>query len=283
MCAVKGLPRDAAVCVAIFGFALSMGSGCSRSRMIQDGAVSRDDGPRAEAVPPLDQAVDLPMKDAPADALGVDVPVRGVGDAPTTDSRPWPDSAADTPNVMGVDALADLGSDSPDLSSDVTLCPFVAGDGGLAESDGGVGRVAVVTHDLSTNQWGAKLTLFCDGSALCEVLPCRMLHLSGYCSETDRPTTTALPSGTPWVVQCLADLQTVGDVSTIRTVSNMENCESVSNGNEVTIAYGSSKTNDLNCSLQSLTQAQAKLLNDCLAWTCAGRRRHYEDYTPELP
>jgi len=66
------------------------------------------------------------------------------------------------------------------------------------------------------------------------------------------------------VLQCLADLQAVGDVSTIQTVDDFYNCESVSNGDFLSIDYAGHTTRDLHCELENVTPAQAQMLSDCL-------------------
>jgi hypothetical protein len=234
--------------VLIFG-------GCSQSGKTQDAAVvSRGDG-----------------SDTSSDAPLADVSGPGRDAMSPSDSRQQLDLVVDSPDAGArMDAAGDLAADGTIAYSDVALCPSARSDGGAAEEDGGAGPVATITWAPSTNQWGAELKLFCDGSASCRVLPCAMFLYNGRCQGAGNPTMNFLPSGTPWVARCLADLQAVGDVSTIRTVNDQRNCESVSNGNAITIAYGSSETNDLQCPLQPLNPAQSRLLDDCLVWACSG-------------
>jgi len=170
-----------------------------------------------------------------------------------------PDSQDAT--VMSDTGLDDASTDATDAP--VVQCPFVegSGDGGMAGVDGGV-PIAWINFQPSTNGCGSSTDLYCDGSAFSRSIPCKYPAADGTCMNKSCPTTVYFPRGTPWVLQCLADLEAVGDLTTIEA-ADPHMCESVSFGTPLYIGFGGHSVGDLNCPLEPYTPAQAQMVADC--------------------
>jgi hypothetical protein len=76
------------------------------------------------------------------------------------------------------------------------------------------------------------------------------------------PTTSYYPPGTPWVEQCLADLEAVGDVTTMKA-GDPHTCESASFGTPLYIGFDGHVVGDLHCPLEPYTPAQSQMISDC--------------------
>jgi hypothetical protein len=172
------------------------------------------------------------------------------------------------PDSSNATAMSDTGMDvssTDKTDTPVVLCPLPEGsrDGGMAGVDGGV-PIAWINFQPSTNQCGSSTDLYCDGSAFYRSIPCNAPFLDGTCEGQSCPTTSYFPPGTPWVLQCLADLEAVGDLTTIEARKPYM-CESVSNGTALYISFGGKSVGDLNCPLQPYTPAQAQMVSDCVS------------------
>ncbi len=140
-----------------------------------------------------------------------------------------------------------------------------------SEEDGGPGEaqsdaaapVAWVVQSESTNFPGFQVAIYGDGSAVWSIIPSGWYgRTTGPEGETYGPSPSYYPSGSLSIVQCLCDIEQVGDVSSI--VSDGSFCsKSVSFGTWTTISAFGKVTADLQCALAPLTTAQSQMKFDC--------------------
>jgi hypothetical protein len=213
-----------------------------------DAGGGTDASARADASPgPADGVYAGSSADAANEAVR-DLPAGGADASAAADASPGPADGANAGSI------ADAANEA---ALPVSLCADPT-DGGLgqAQTDGGL-VVARIVESPSTNTEGSEFDMYCDGSAVGYTLPRR------FGTAPVPPPPYYDPPNTPGVVQCLAALQALGDVSTI-AVDHSSCPKSASFGTTTTIWFAGKSTPDLQCPHLSPTAAQSAVLTDCL-------------------
>jgi hypothetical protein len=135
-----------------------------------------------------------------------------------------------------------------------------SGGPGEAQSDASV-AVAWVFQSASTNAAGMEVDLYCDGSAVWTITPTNMGKTTGLYGNSLGTSPWYFPAGTPEILQCLADIEQVGDLSSV--VADGFCSKSVSFGTRTQISGFGHITADLQCKLMPLTDAQSQMISDC--------------------
>jgi hypothetical protein len=122
--------------------------------------------------------------------------------------------------------------------------------------------VAIIDQSASTNARSSEVVVYSDGSAVRTVGPPRMgsLLLPDGGSVPMGPSPETFPPGSQEVMQLLADLAAVGDVSAIATSW----CpKSISFGTTTTVWADGKQSGDLQCA-DAPSTVQAAFISDCL-------------------
>lgn len=161
----------------------------------------------------------------------------------------------------GVDAGGGSASTSDSGGGNVVL-PAMDGGADAALWEAGA-PVAEIVETESTNYPGFDVLVYGDGSAVQTTIPSRGCRYSGSDADVCQSSSTDYPPGTPIVMQFIADLQAVGDVSGIQSSW----CgKSTSFGTYTRVSANGNTSNDLQC-MENPTPAQCALYADCIALT----------------
>jgi len=135
-----------------------------------------------------------------------------------------------------------------------------SGGPGDAQSDASA-PVAWVFQSASTNAAGMEVDLYCDGSAVRSITPTRMGKITDLEGNSLGTSPLFFPAGTQEILQCLTDIQQVGDLSSV--VADGFCSKSVSFGTTTHVSGLGHITADLQCKLMPLSDAQSKMISDC--------------------
>ena len=149
-----------------------------------------------------------------------------------------------------------------DAGGDAAL-PIVDGGVDAAQSEAGT-PVAEIVETESTNYPGFDVLVYIDGSAIQTTVPSRICRYDGIDAADCQSSSSYYPPGTPKVMQFLADLQAVGDLSSIQEASYCG--KSVSFGTVTTVYANGMSSHDLQC-MANPTVEQCALYADCIALT----------------